>query len=811
MTTTVDGKEKREQKPVDAGYVSDADAEALYGRADLSYRSNTDMGGDKDAGIPDKTQAEAIAIIQTEAQAILDERKTPLRSLDMTAVELAEIGADYRLFKVGTVARALVQILNINTTLAVRSVKRDFIDAGNSTVSFGKEAATISGASFGGGGSASGGSSGGSGQVGPQGPAGPQGPQGVQGPQGPAGADGADGVSPSVTVTDITGGHRITITDANGTSTFDVMDGSGSGSENVVAMSKVNGAWQLDSGMWRVLWNHFSDEIRLITTEGNDVRNLYKVSLSYTNSSSITSVDLYFSDQRYNGRTAEGRAFKFTVPETGTGTITEITAADIPTSGGGGSAGYEIPITGSSAAWSTVKKGDEVYSNADNCVLVVNGTRLIPLSSEKYTESGVQYVRIVGIEYDPLNASDYGFCAFEIVAENSSAFTPIITRRDYNSTDSIRHKIFYYNESTNAVTKAEGGAAKGLDINDALTAGSSSVYIIGVLSQNGDLTYHFYKPDADASPGSSTGSVKFSRTTETGVEILTIPANSSTATKTVIPYSSASGHFVRIDYNGNTADVTHNGTAITGTQIKALLDQTDAGAIMVDAHGDPDAVYHLKNIYSDGRVEFEGEIGDNIINVIVQATNSTGYATVTRKTQVYYYLDGTTVKSAQTNNAVTSQQIYNATIRNGFAPIIYVDEYSERRQFHFYSLDSGGINFRTIDGAQEIRVLLGSSTVSRSFVNPYSVYAVYDSANSKYVLKKGSTLSSENVTYSDLNKHVRNVWLNSQLPIHKLTLSDGYMEFRFIDMQVANGGVSVVQWLVQAGSVTGVTVTRNTI
>lgn len=41
--------------------------------------------------------------------------------------------------------------------------------------------------------------------------------------------DGADGFSPTVTVTDITGGHRVTITDADGDHTFDVMDGQGGG------------------------------------------------------------------------------------------------------------------------------------------------------------------------------------------------------------------------------------------------------------------------------------------------------------------------------------------------------------------------------------------------------------------------------------------------------------------------------------------------------------------------------------------------------------------------------------------------------
>lgn len=42
---------------------------------------------------------------------------------------------------------------------------------------------------------------------------------------GPPGPSGEDGVSPTVSVTEIAGGHRITITDATGTHSFDVMDG----------------------------------------------------------------------------------------------------------------------------------------------------------------------------------------------------------------------------------------------------------------------------------------------------------------------------------------------------------------------------------------------------------------------------------------------------------------------------------------------------------------------------------------------------------------------------------------------------------
>ena len=48
---------------------------------------------------------------------------------------------------------------------------------------------------------------------------------GEDGANGVNGADGSDGVSPTLSVAEITGGHRVTITDVNGTQTFDVMDG----------------------------------------------------------------------------------------------------------------------------------------------------------------------------------------------------------------------------------------------------------------------------------------------------------------------------------------------------------------------------------------------------------------------------------------------------------------------------------------------------------------------------------------------------------------------------------------------------------
>lgn len=63
------------------------------------------------------------------------------------------------------------------------------------------------------------------GDTGETGPQGPKGDSGDKGEIGPQGIPGNNGVSPILTVSSISGGHRITITDADGSKSFDVKDG----------------------------------------------------------------------------------------------------------------------------------------------------------------------------------------------------------------------------------------------------------------------------------------------------------------------------------------------------------------------------------------------------------------------------------------------------------------------------------------------------------------------------------------------------------------------------------------------------------
>lgn len=418
------------------------------------------------------------------------------------------------------------------------------------------------------------------------------------------------------------------------------------------------------------------------------------------------SVEIGFSWQRYDSSTAEGVAFILTAPSNGsTGTIRRITGANIGSGGGTltGAVRYDtqqsLQTTDKEQARSNIGAGKTTVSVSGNTMTI------------KDEESGASSTHsLVSGGALPAIAAGDAFKHLRVKYDESGV--------EWAAVD-VYHKIFFYNEATGAVTKFEGGAATGAHISEALNTLYYSTYIIGFSrdSSTNDVTWNYYLPMDDFAPSrSGLETVRFYRQTTTGIEVLTIDTSTSTATKTVIPSgsSSGSGNFVKITYNSNTAAVTHNGEAITGAQIKALLDQEDAGAIMVDTNGSPNAVYRLKNIYANGDVEFEGELGDVVMNVVVPAASSTGSATITRKAQVFYYIDGTTVKSAVTNYAVTGQQIQNATIDNGLAPIVY--KYDSARyvtdEFHFSSFHSGGMIFRTLDGKQQIFINWDSSTAT---------------------------------------------------------------------------------------------------
>lgn len=66
-------------------------------------------------------------------------------------------------------------------------------------------------------------------------------PRNIRGPAGKDGSDGKDGFSPTISVEDIEGGHRVTITDETGSHSFDVMDGE-QGASGEMVIESVSGS-----------------------------------------------------------------------------------------------------------------------------------------------------------------------------------------------------------------------------------------------------------------------------------------------------------------------------------------------------------------------------------------------------------------------------------------------------------------------------------------------------------------------------------------------------------------------------------------
>ena len=89
------------------------------------------------------------------------------------------------------------------------------------------------------------------------------------------GKPGEDGVSPTVSVTEIEGGHRVTITDEEGAKSFDVMDGDGSTVEIVDNLSSTDTDKALSANQGRVLRDNvstLSNEIALV--DGSSVKTV---------------------------------------------------------------------------------------------------------------------------------------------------------------------------------------------------------------------------------------------------------------------------------------------------------------------------------------------------------------------------------------------------------------------------------------------------------------------------------------------------------------------------------------------------------
>lgn len=109
--------------------VINREAERAFGRVDY----------------PLKTSEKTPGGVKSAAQKELDARSAPIQTLQLTAADLEDVGADFRAFQLGTVARCYCTALGIDVQMMVQSIKRDYINKTKSVVTFGKSPRTLTG------------------------------------------------------------------------------------------------------------------------------------------------------------------------------------------------------------------------------------------------------------------------------------------------------------------------------------------------------------------------------------------------------------------------------------------------------------------------------------------------------------------------------------------------------------------------------------------------------------------------------------------------------------------------------------------
>jgi len=117
----------------------------------------------------------------------------------------------------------------------------------------------------------------------------------MKGEPGKDGEDGEDGFSPTVSVSDITGGHRVSITDKTGTQDFDVMNGE-KGDTGLPGSNPISFTATLLSASWSSSALTISDQ-RLISSGYT-----YMVSASSSSTRDYQDADIYADDVTTDGQ-----------------------------------------------------------------------------------------------------------------------------------------------------------------------------------------------------------------------------------------------------------------------------------------------------------------------------------------------------------------------------------------------------------------------------------------------------------------------------------------------------------------------------
>lgn len=107
--------------------ITDYDAEAAWGRRDYAFKSNAETSG----------------WLDFEANRVCNERSTPIRTIELDALDLRRLGAKFSDFAIGTTAALLDRGFGVDITLMVNTIERDLFNEQNGKVVLGRAAASL--------------------------------------------------------------------------------------------------------------------------------------------------------------------------------------------------------------------------------------------------------------------------------------------------------------------------------------------------------------------------------------------------------------------------------------------------------------------------------------------------------------------------------------------------------------------------------------------------------------------------------------------------------------------------------------------